>query len=205
MGRRAWWTSAPAVLAGATVACGCGGGDAVRAVLPALLSNVQRLLLDADALNAIASDSTLQLLLHQRAARARPTLLTPHPLEAARLLQCTSAEVQADRVAAALTLAARYDCTVLLKGSGTVMAAPGELPRINATGNAALATAGSGDVLAGWAAGLWAQHPGKSALEIADTAAWQHGRTADRWPAAARGAPLRAHDLVDALAQRAFD
>jgi len=205
MGRRAWWSGAPAVLAGATVACGCGGGDAVRAALPALLSNVQRLLLDADALNAIATDVMLQRLLQQRAARGQPTLLTPHPLEAARLLQCPSAQVQADRVCAGVELAARWGCTVLLKGSGTVLAAPGELPRINATGNAALATAGSGDVLAGWAAGLWAQHPARSALDVADIATWQHGRAADLWPAAARGAPLRAHDLVEVLAQHAFD
>lgn len=205
MGRRAWWTGAPQTLANATVACGCGGGDTVRATLPVLLSNVGHLLLDADALNAISDDGMLQQLLQQRAARGRPTLLTPHPLEAARLLQSTCDAVQADRVAAATSLAARYACTVLLKGSGTVMAAPGELPRINATGNAALATAGSGDVLAGWAAGLWAQHPDQSALDIAAMAAWQHGRAADRWPAAARGAPLRAHDLVEALAQHAFD
>ncbi|MDO9073223.1 MAG: NAD(P)H-hydrate dehydratase [Rubrivivax sp.] len=205
MGRRAWWTGSPAMLAAATVACGCGGGDAVRTALPALLSNVQRLLLDADALNAIAGDSGLQQLLLQRAGRGRPTLLTPHPLEAARLLQRTSTQVQADRVAAATEMAARYDCTVLLKGSGTVIASPSALPRINATGNAALATAGSGDVLAGWAAGLWAQHAAMSALDIAAIAAWQHGRAADLWPAAARGAPLRAHALVEVLGRHAFD
>lgn len=205
MGHHAWWTGPPATLAGATVACGCGGGDEVRAALPALLSSVPRLVLDADALNAIAVDTALQQLLQQRAARGRQTLLTPHPLEAARLLQLDSAAVQADRIAAARSLAARYGCTVLLKGSGTVIAAPGERPWINATGNAALATAGSGDVLAGWAAGLWAQRLQATALDIAVAAAWQHGRAADLWPAAARGAPLRAHELVERLAQRRFD
>lgn len=205
MGRHAWWLGTPEQLAAATVACGCGGGDAVRGALPPLLSSVRRLVLDADALNAIANDEGLQHLLRQRGRRGRPTLLTPHPLEAARLLGCSSAVVQADRVAAAIELAARFACTVLLKGSGTVMATPDELPRINPTGNAALATAGSGDVLAGWAAGLWAQAPDTSALDIAAAAAWQHGRAADRWPAALRGAPLRAHDLVEALARRAFD
>lgn len=205
MGRRAWWTGPPEMLALATVACGCGGGDSVREALPPLLSRVPRLVLDADALNAIAGDDGLQPLLQQRAARGLPTLLTPHPLEAARLLQCTSAEVQADRVAAAVALASRFACTVLLKGSGTVMVTPGEPPRINATGNAALATAGNGDVLAGWAAGLWAQQPSVAALDIATAAAWQHGRAADLWPAALRGAPLRAHALVELLAQRAFD
>ncbi|MBA4177372.1 MAG: bifunctional ADP-dependent NAD(P)H-hydrate dehydratase/NAD(P)H-hydrate epimerase [Leptothrix sp. (in: Bacteria)] len=201
MGRPAGWWADPRVPAKATVACGCGGGDAVSAALPPLLSNAARLVLDADALNAIAADPSLQTLLRKRAARGRPTLLTPHPLEAARLLQSTSAEIQADRLAAAHELASRLACAVLLKGSGTVMAAPGRQPHINPTGNAALATAGSGDVLSGWIAGLWAQQPETAALDIAAAGAWQHGRAADRWPAAARGAPLRAHDLIEALAQ----
>ena len=194
------WLVDPGMLAGATVACGCGGGGAVRAALPVLLSNAARLVLDADALNAIATDPMLQDLLKRRAARGQPSLLTPHPLEAARLLQVSSADVQADRLAAATELASRLGCTVLLKGSGTVMAAPGELPRINPTGNAALATAGSGDVLTGWAAGLWAQQPQATAFDVGAAAAWQHGRAADRWPAAALGGPLRAQDLVERLA-----
>ena len=204
MGRQAWWLSPPAVLAAATVVCGCGGGDEVRSALPALLSNVPRLVLDADALNAISVDTALLNLLRQRAARGLRTLLTPHPLEAARLLQSSSAAVQTDRLAGAVELAERCLCTVLLKGSGTVIAAPGQLPHINPTGNAALATAGTGDVLAGWAAGLWAQAPQADALQVAVTAAWQHGRAADSWPAAARGAPLRAGALIERLARREF-
>lgn len=189
-------------LAGVTVACGCGGGEAVRAVLPALLSNAARLVLDADALNAIAGDAGLQGQLQGRAGRGHATLLTPHPLEAARLLQQGSAQVQGDRLEAATRLAERFACAVLLKGSGSVIAEPGRLPHINPTGNAALATAGSGDVLAGWAAGLWAQAPSSPAGAVAIAAAWQHGRAADLWPAAAQGAPLRAQDLVEALARR---
>ena len=91
-----------------------------------------------------------------RDARGLPTILTPHPLEAARLLGSTSAAVQADRIGAAREIAARYRAVVVLKGSGTVIAAPGAVPRINATGNAALASAGTGDVLAGWIGGRWA-------------------------------------------------
>ena len=204
MGRSTWWTSAPEVLAGATVVCGCGGGDEVADTLPALLSHVRRLVLDADALNAIAADASLQASLQQRAARGLATLLTPHPLEAARLLQTTAAAVQFDRVAAAQALAHRYQAAVALKGSGTVIAAPGALPCINASGNAALATAGTGDVLAGWAAGLWAQAPQAMAAEIAGRAVWQHGRAADTDAAAARGAPLTASALIEALSQRRF-
>ncbi|CAD5367304.1 ADP-dependent (S)-NAD(P)H-hydrate dehydratase,NAD(P)H-hydrate epimerase [Rubrivivax sp. A210] len=202
MARARWWASPPAVLAQATVACGCGGGEAIHAALPLLLQHAGRLLLDADGLNALAADAALQAALRTRAGRGLPTLLTPHPLEAARLLNATVAAVQRDRLAAARELAARLAATVLLKGSGSVIVAPGESPWINPTGNAALATAGSGDVLAGWAAGLWAQQPAASAREIAVMAAWQHGNAADRHAPAARGAPLRASDLVEALAAR---
>jgi NAD(P)H-hydrate repair Nnr-like enzyme with NAD(P)H-hydrate dehydratase domain len=84
-------------------------------------------------------------------------VLTPHPLEASRLLDCTTTEVQADRVGAARELANRFRCVAVLKGSGSVIAARDTVPVINATGNAALASAGTGDVLAGWIGGLWAQ------------------------------------------------
>ena len=68
------------------VVCGCGGGTAVQALLPRVLSTAASLVLDADALNAIATDPPLQTLLRQRAQRGAATVLTPHPLEAARLL-----------------------------------------------------------------------------------------------------------------------
>ena len=172
--------------------------------MPPLLAQAGRLLLDADALNAIAADTMLQDLLRRRGGRGRPCLLTPHPLEAARLLHTDVTAVQSDRLAAARGLADRYGCTVLLKGSGSVIATPGQTPVINPTGNAALAGPGTGDVLSGWTGGLWAQAPDRAAIDIAAAAAWAHGRAADLWPAAAGGAPLRASDLVEALAQRAF-
>lgn len=163
-----------------TVVCGCGGGDAIRAPLPAILSTASRLVLDADALNAIAHDSQLQALLSARAARLPATVLTPHPLEAARLLGSTVAQVQQDRLAAALHLAQRFSCTVVLKGSGTITAAPGQTPFINPTGNARLASAGTGDVLAGMlGAGLAG---GLSAFEAACLAVYRHGLAADYWP-----------------------
>ena len=205
MSRVAWWRSAPAVLAQSTVVCGCGGGDAVHAALPPLLSHAARLVLDADALNALAADPALAPLLHARPGRGLATLLTPHPLEAARLLRASSAAVQHDRLAAARQLAAETGATVLLKGSGTVIAAPHGRLHINPTGNAALATAGTGDVLAGWAAGLWAQQPDAAAAAIAAAAAWQHGRAADRHALTVGSGPLRAADLVEALARRPPD
>lgn len=197
MFRPGWSASAPEVLEAATVVCGCGGGAAVPAVLPRLLSLAPRLVLDADALNAIAVDSSLQTLLRTRAARGHATVLTPHPLEAARLLGTTADDVQADRLAAARRLADAHACGVLLKGSGTVIAAPAEVPWINPTGNAALASAGTGDVLAGWIGGLWAQQP-HAGTACALGAAWQHGAAAERHS----GPVLRAADLIEQMAMQ---
>ncbi len=195
--RRRWWTAAPAELSAATVVCGCGGGDAVREVLPVLLSNAGRLVLDADALNAVAADGALQALLAARAGRGRPTVLTPHPLEAARLLGRDTAAVQAGRLAAAADLCRRFRCVVVLKGSGSVVGAPDMPPSINPTGNALLASAGTGDVLAGWIGGLLAQLG--DARSAAIEGAWTHGRAADRAAARGRRAPFAAGELIEAM------
>lgn len=179
-------------LAAMHVACGCGGGNAVRAALPRALSTARTLVLDADALNAVAADTQLQTLLQARGRRGdRPTVLTPHPLEAARLLGSSTRQVQADRLAAAQELAKRFSAVVLLKGSGSVVAAPGRVPSINPTGNARLATAGTGDVLAGFVAARLAG--GDGAFEAASTAACLHGLAADRWHASR---PLVASELA---------
>lgn len=164
-----------------TVVAGCGGGQAMAKPLGQLLQHSARLVLDADALNAVAQDAWLQRLLTERAARRRPTVLTPHPLEAARLLGITTPEVQSDRLEAADQLARRFDCCVVLKGSGTVIAAPGHTPRINTTGNGMLATGGTGDVLAGLTGARLAAH-GDAWLAAGD-AVWTHGQMADTWPA----------------------
>lgn len=177
-----------------TVVVGCGGGTAVAAQLPRILSGADRIVIDADALNAIANDSQLAQLLRARDARGRQTALTPHPLEAARLLACSAAEVQHDRLAAARTLAQRFGCTVVLKGSGTVIASPEGAPVINPTGNARLATAGTGDVLAGMVGARLAQ--GESAFDAACAAVWLHGHAADTWPATQ---PLTASTLATAI------
>jgi hydroxyethylthiazole kinase-like uncharacterized protein yjeF len=169
-------------LPGLAVACGCGGGDAIRAVLPTAISRSRALVLDADALNAVAADTHLQSLLAARGARAgRGTVMTPHPLEAARLLGCDTAAVQADRLAAARALVRRFGSVVVLKGSGTVVAQPRGLPAINPTGNARLATGGTGDVLAGMIAARLAA--GAAAFDAARDAVYLHGLAADRWPA----------------------
>ena len=199
MTRPQWWRGPPTVLARTTVVCGCGGGQEVAQALPALLTHAARLVLDADGLNAVANDTQLQTLVQRRSARGLPTLLTPHPLEAARLLGTDTLAVQQDRLAAACALAQKLSATVLLKGSGSVIAETGQPWVINSSGNAALATAGTGDVLAGWAGGVWAQQPQASALHVAQTAAWQHGDAADRFAIRRPGQPLLASALIQAL------
>ncbi|PZP36440.1 MAG: NAD(P)H-hydrate dehydratase [Roseateles depolymerans] len=160
-------------LTDAVVVAGCGGGAHMAARLPALLATAQALVLDADALNAIAASQALR-----RHLRSRPrgrTLLTPHPLEAARLLGCSIAAIQAQRLNAARQLADELGCSVILKGSGSIVASPDRPLAINPTGGPALATAGSGDVLAGWLAGHWAQQPARPAHDIACAGVYQHG------------------------------
>lgn len=188
----------------ATTVCGCGGGVAVREVLAPLLERSPRLVLDADALNAIASEPAWSDMLTSRLSRGQQTILTPHPLEAARLLGCSSAEVQSDRIGATSRLARQLQCVVVLKGSGSVVAAPGRTPTLNPTGNALLATAGTGDVLAGMVGAYWCQAASAAApadalataCRAARQAVYRHGQIADRWPA---GQALRAGTLPDAI------
>jgi hydroxyethylthiazole kinase-like uncharacterized protein yjeF len=183
-----------------TVVCGCGGGEAVEAHLVTVLKQAERLVLDADGLNAVARAPELGAQLRARAARGQATVLTPHPLEAARLLACSVADVQSDRLHAAQALADHWHCTVLLKGSGSVIASPSDAaggaapPAINSSGNAALASAGTGDVLAGWLGGLWAQKPDLPAQTVASAACFWHGLAAEQY-----SGPLRAADLVERM------
>lgn len=177
------------------VVAGCGGGAAIAAILPLVLEHAERLVLDADGLNALAADAALQTLLRERRAHGLHTILTPHPLEAARLLGSSNAGVQADRLAAASALSQRFDCTVLLKGSGSVIASPAHRPAINSSGGPALATAGTGDVLAGWLGGLWARHGDTAAHELTCAAAHWHGLAGGRQAAG----PLRAGDLIEVM------
>lgn len=154
--------------------CGMGSDESARRALLAAFDKSDTLLLDADALNLLASDATLFRQLHD--AR-QCKVLTPHPLEAARLLGTDAEHVQSDRVASALTLAQRTRSTVVLKGAGSVVATADGSYWINPTGGPALATAGSGDVLAGICGALLAQ--GGDPLQAVLAAVWLHGAAAD--------------------------
>jgi hydroxyethylthiazole kinase-like uncharacterized protein yjeF len=164
-------------LAGRVLVLGPGMGGAMEAMraLAHGIDSAAPIVLDADGLNLVAASTELQARLNHRQAE---TVVTPHPLEAARLLGRTAAEVQADRLGAARSLAKRLGAVVVLKGSGSVIARPDGEVAINPTGNPGLATGGSGDVLAGVCGALLAQ--GWPAWEAAIGAVWMHGAAADR-------------------------
>ena len=154
---------------------GMGATPVAERLLGKVLDGAQPLLLDADALNLLAASQELQARVR---ARQGPTLLTPHPLEAARLLGVTAAIVQAERLENARELAMRLGAVVILKGAGSVIARPDGEVAINTTGNPGLASGGTGDVLAGLCGALLAQ--GWPAWEAALGATWLHGLAADR-------------------------
>lgn len=176
---------------------GLGRSEQAQTLVAALLASPQPLVIDADALNLIAASDKLQQALAQR---SMPSVLTPHPLEAARLLQTTADAVQRDRIGNAQGLARQFNAVVVLKGSGTVIAEPGrETPvAINPSGNGALASAGTGDVLAGVIGALLAQ--GLTPTDAARTGVWLHGAAADALVAAGTGpVGVTASELSDQI------
>lgn len=152
---------------------GLGQQPRAQALLETALAAACPLLLDADALNLLAGHPELARLTVRRGA---PTLLTPHPGEAARLLGLRVADVQADRVGAARKLSAHYRAHVALKGAGTVIAHPDSRYAINTRGGPWLAQAGAGDRLTGMVAALQGQ--GMAAGDALEAACWLHGSAA---------------------------
>ena len=134
------------------IGCGLGQSDEVRAVVRAIIPQIEcPIILDADGLNAIVSGIDIL-----RKAKSK-VVLTPHPAEMARLLHCTTEEVQKDRVTAAKRLASRLPNTIIvLKGAGTIVAVS-DHASINTNGNSGMSKGGSGDILAGMIASLTAQ------------------------------------------------
>lgn len=176
---------------------GCGLGTAALAqdTLAALFKQRAEapLVLDADGLNLLAVGKL-------PCWGAGVVVLTPHPAEAARLLDVSTQEVQADRVGAARTLAARHDAWVVLKGPGTLVCRPDGQCWRNTSGNPGLATAGTGDVLAGMLGSLLAQ--GIAPEQAIPGAVWLHGAAADLLVASGVGPiGLTAGELADAARQ----
>jgi hydroxyethylthiazole kinase-like uncharacterized protein yjeF len=172
---------------------GMGKSPSARKLLRAALAAPVPIVLDADALNLIAANRPLASALGKRDA---PAIMTPHPAEAARLLGETPRQVQADRVASARTIAQRYRSLVVLKGNGSVIAAPDGAFWINASGNPGMASAGMGDALSGMVAALCAQ--GAEPLRALLAGTYLHGAAADALVAAGSGpVGITASEIVD--------
>ncbi|NWK77003.1 NAD(P)H-hydrate dehydratase [Aquitalea sp. LB_tupeE] len=177
------------------LAVGPGLGQSDHAVqwLQQAVDSPQPLVLDADALNLLATDSGLQNRLHLRKAA---TVITPHPAEAARLLACSTAAIQADRLQAAQQLSMALNAVVVLKGAGSLICAPNRPYYLNTSGGPALAAAGQGDVLTGLIAALLAQ--GMPALAASCLAVRAHGLAGDQYQQEA-GGPIGLTASVTAL------
>lgn len=181
------------------LACGPGLGSSLEAVelLDTALAMDIPLVLDADALSILAQEGNLQVAL---ASRKSPSLLTPHPLEAARLMDTDVETIQADRIGAACEIAAHFNVHVVLKGCGSVVAAPNARWWINTTGNPGMASAGTGDVLTGMIISLLAQ--GWPAEEALLAAVHLHGAAADLLVAQGLGpVGLTASEIIDPARQ----
>ena len=173
---------------------GMGRGESAGKVVTKLLSGRRAIVLDADGLNHLAATA------RPCPGSGRPLVLTPHPGEFRRLAQPLQIDGDptdpADRPAVAARLAFAHGCVVVLKGKGSVVT-DGRRGYVNSTGNPALSTAGTGDVLAGLVSALMAQ--GMEPFEAAVLGAYLHGRAADLWREAHGPSGLTARELADRL------
>ena len=156
------------------IGCGMGGSNDAYKLLYEVLKLKLPIVLDADALNLLASHADLQ---DDLRARKHPSVLTPHPGEAARLLDCRIDEIQADRIAAIQQLAQKFACSVVLKGANSLCATRDGRLFVNQTGNPGMSAAGMGDVLTGMISAFIAQ--GMSADDALLLAVHLHGTAGD--------------------------
>lgn len=171
---------------------GIGQGEEQRALVEQVLGEVELpVVVDADGLNVLAKHTDALV------ARTNPTVITPHPGELARLLECSIEDIEGDRLGSARRAAKAFGCVVLLKGFRSVIAEPGDEAVVNPTGGPELATAGTGDVLTGALAALLAG--GLEPFEAAWATAYVHGLAgelaAEHWGVAG----VLASDVADEL------
>lgn len=178
----------------AVFAAGCGMGASMVAqkYLGAVLAHELPLVLDADALNLLALHADLRETLR---ARSRPSVITPHPAEAARLLGTDTAQIQADRRGAAARLAEALHCSVALKGAGTVCATGDGQLFVNTTGNPGMSAPGMGDVLTGIITAFIAQ--GLSTDQALLLGVHLHGAAGDALAEDGIGVGMTASELTD--------
>ena len=167
---------------------GLGQGAWGRSLLSAVAASPRPQVWDADALNLLAVGAV---------ELPADSVITPHPGEAARLLGCSTADVQADRPAAALALAQRFQAVVVLKGAGSLVAAADGRLGLCDRGHPAMATAGLGDVLAGLIGALRGQ--GLNAFDAAALGVWLHASAGQQLGEQGRG--LAASDLIPVIRQ----
>lgn len=194
------WRSLPSTVALAPQitawGVGCGLGDSAYSLhcLKTVFANRagKPMVVDADGLNALARGDA------SPSWAKGEVVLTPHPAEAARLLQTDVATVQANRIESAQTLANQFNAWIVLKGQHSVVSSPAGQCQTNPTGNVGLASAGTGDVLTGLVAGLLAQ--GFAADIAVPAAVWLHGAAADQL-LDKLGGPIgmTASELIDAI------
>lgn len=176
------------------VAIGCGLGTSIEArgfLHEALVSDVA-LVIDADALNLLARQPDLRVLLHNR---RQATVLTPHPGEAARLLGCESREIQSDRIAAVRQLAQKFSCSAVLKGADSLCVTRDGKLFVNQTGNPGMSSAGMGDVLTGMIAAFIAQ--GMTADNAMLLAVHLHGAAGDALAGQGIATGMTASDVTE--------
>lgn len=168
---------------------GVGSSDEMKKLIEMLIKEIKvPLVIDADGLNSIAAEAVML-----RGVKT-DVVLTPHPGEMARLLSASAKDIQSDRMGSALKLVDMTGATVVLKGAGTIIAAPSGSIYINTTGNPGLATAGTGDVLAGMLGGFLAQ--GYGIEEAASAAVYIHGLAGDEVKRTQGELGMMAMDLV---------
>jgi NAD(P)H-hydrate epimerase len=165
---------------------GLGQSDWAKELFNTVIDSVKPMLIDADGLNLLAASPS----------HSDNRVLTPHLGEAARLLKCSTADIQQDRFAAAVTIHAKYGGVVIVKGAGTVIASEHELA-VSTTGNPGMASGGMGDVLAGVIGGLLAQ--GLSLQQAAQQGVYIHGLAADKAAQQDGERGLMASDLMPYL------
>lgn len=172
--------------------CGAGRNHETQELIGRLVERMDTpLVLDADGLYPFAADPD-RLVRH-----AAPLCITPHPGELAHLLGVTTDEIQADRTRFALRAARHFDCVCVLKGASTVVATITGQTYVNPTGNDGMATAGSGDILAGVIGSLIAQ--GLSILGAATSGVYLHGLAGDFAAATVGGRGMIASDILAEL------
>lgn len=201
----AWWTEFEHAIEWADcLLAGPGLGNSTVAILllkHIILQSAKPLVLDADALNLLAKNRELQQLLAESICeKNRTVVMTPHVGELARLCDCSIAEIKADFVTAARTAAAKYNCIMVCKDARTLVCEKEGTVYLNITGNSGMATAGSGDVLAGILAALYAADGAvDKGMYPATLGVYLHGKAGDYAAAQNGETAVMASDIIEAL------